>query len=74
MEHARLAPDRHQTSLRGSERGADESRLLAPGHRTHLPSRNRSQWSYESMFKCPLQWRGRIGFEPISVAPVRVRL
>lgn len=49
-------------------RGADESRLLASGRITHLPGV--SQW-YQSARQCPLQWRGRTGFTPVSVAPVR---
>ena len=44
------------------------SRLLAPGRVAHLP--DRSQWRVERAL-CPLQWRGRTGIAPVSVAPVR---
>lgn len=37
------------TSPEALQSGADESRLLAPGRRTHLPSR-RGQWCYECVF------------------------
>jgi hypothetical protein len=40
---------------------------------THLPDRSCDQWRYESAL-CPLQWRGRTGFTPVSVAPVRDQL
>jgi hypothetical protein len=42
--------------------------------RLTFPAAIAASGPYESMFKCPLQWRGRIGFKPISVAPVRVLL
>src|SRR5688500_20277267 len=37
------------TSPEVLQSGADESRLLAPGRRTHLPSRP-GQWRYECVF------------------------
>ena len=29
------------------------------------------QWYYERALCCPIQWRGRAGISPVSVAPAR---
>ena len=55
-------------------RGADESRLLAPGRDAHLPDRGTMVSGEPSARLCPLQWRGRTGITPVSVAPVRDRI
>jgi len=56
---------------RGNRRcGPCGGRLLAPGS-PGSPSRPRGQWLSSPGTSLPLQWRGRTGFAPVSVAPAR---
>jgi len=67
-------PDRHQHLPRGSAKVARTkvvSWLRAAG--LTFPTAPAVSGVYESAL-CPLQWRGRTGFEPVSVAPVRDQL
>ena len=52
-------------------RGASKSRLLAPGRVAHLPG-DVPPVVLRARVICPIQWRGRTGIKPVSVAPLAI--
>jgi len=71
---AKTTPDRHQDLPRGSVKVA-RTRVVSWLRAAGLTFPTAPAVSgVTSLRYCPLQWRGRTGFTPVSVAPVRDQL